>query len=177
MTTISMHGASAPVFLTQLNALLAWLDKAQAHAQARKFNPDNYLGCRLAPDMLPLVSQVRIASDAAKGCMARLAGQAAPLSSVDVEPQALQAALRAAIDDEVHAAFEAERAAMGGDTAAAVRDAVDAAFSKHDAQTSGVQLTANINSARVVGAGDARFARGTRICGWRRRPWIATCRC
>ena len=79
MTTISMHGASAPVLLTQLKALLAWLDKAQAHAQARKFNPDNYLACRLAPDMLPFVSQIRIASDAAKGCMARLSGQEPPV--------------------------------------------------------------------------------------------------
>lgn len=76
--TISMHSASAPVFLKQLGAMLNWLDKAEAHATARKFDANNYLGLRLAPDMLPLVSQVRIASDAAKGCMARLAGQELP---------------------------------------------------------------------------------------------------
>ena len=76
--TISMHSASVPVFQRQLGAVLNWLDKAEAHATARKFDSANYLALRLAPDMLPLVSQIRIASDAAKGCVARLAGQEPP---------------------------------------------------------------------------------------------------
>jgi hypothetical protein len=58
--------------------MLNWLDKAEAHAQARKFDTVNYLGLRLAPDMLPFASQIRIASDAAKGCVARLSGQEPP---------------------------------------------------------------------------------------------------
>jgi hypothetical protein len=65
--TISMYSASAPIFNRQLGAMLNWLDKAEAHATARKFDAAVYLTLRLAPDMLPLVSQVRIASDAAKG--------------------------------------------------------------------------------------------------------------
>ncbi len=76
--TISMHSASAPIFQRQLGAMLGWLDKAEAQAQARQFDADNYLQLRLAPDMLPFVSQIRIASDAAKGCIARLAGQELP---------------------------------------------------------------------------------------------------
>ena len=76
--TISMHSASVPVFQRQLGAVLAWLDKAEAHAAARKFDTANYLQLRLAPDMLPFVAQIRIASDAAKGCVARLAGQEPP---------------------------------------------------------------------------------------------------
>jgi hypothetical protein len=76
--TISMYSASVPVFQRQLTSLLACLDKAQAHAEARGFSPDNYVQLRLAPDMLPFVSQIRIASDAAKGAVARLAGQEAP---------------------------------------------------------------------------------------------------
>ncbi|WP_088282068.1 DUF1993 family protein [Ideonella sp. A 288] len=76
--TISMHSASAPILLQQLGAMLGWLDKAEAHAQARKFDTAVYLGQRLAPDMLPFASQIRIASDAAKGCVARLAGQEPP---------------------------------------------------------------------------------------------------
>ena len=76
--TISMHSACVPLFNRQLGALLNWLDKAEAHATARKFDPNNYLQLRLAPDMLPFVSQVRIASDAAKGCVARLAGVEIP---------------------------------------------------------------------------------------------------
>ena len=76
--TISMHQASVPLFKRQLGALLNWLDKAEAHATGRKFDPNNYLQLRLAPDMLPFVSQIRIASDAAKGCVARLAGVEPP---------------------------------------------------------------------------------------------------
>jgi len=76
--TISMHSASVPIFQKQLGAVLGWLDKAEAHAQARKFDTAVYLGQRLAPDMLPFASQIRIASDAAKGCVARLSGQEPP---------------------------------------------------------------------------------------------------
>lgn len=76
--SISMHSASAPIFIRQLNGMLVWLDKAQAHADARKFDAANYLGLRLAPDMLPFVRQIQIASDAAKGCMSRLAGSELP---------------------------------------------------------------------------------------------------
>lgn len=76
--TITMHSASVPLFNHQLGALLLWLDKAEAHAAARKFDANNYLQLRLAPDMLPFVSQIRIASDTAKGCVARLAGVEPP---------------------------------------------------------------------------------------------------
>ncbi len=73
-----MHSASVPIFVRQLGAMLGWLDKAERHAEARKFDPTNYLGLRLAPDMLPLTKQVQIATDGAKGCVARLAGQEVP---------------------------------------------------------------------------------------------------
>lgn len=76
--TISMHSASAPIFTRMLGNMLVWLDKAQAHAEARKFDSANFLGLRLAPDMLPLARQVQIASDGVKGCMARLAGVDVP---------------------------------------------------------------------------------------------------
>lgn len=76
--SISMYSASAPVFERLLTNALTWMDKARAHAKQRNFDENNYLGLRLAPDMLPLVRQVQIASDAAKGAMARLAGQELP---------------------------------------------------------------------------------------------------
>ncbi len=71
---ISMHSASVPVFVRVLSAMLRWLDKAEQHAQARGFDSANYLQLRLAPDMLPFVKQVQIATDTAKGCAARLGG-------------------------------------------------------------------------------------------------------
>lgn len=76
--SLTMHSASVPVFQRTLTAMLAWLDKAQAHAEARKFSPDNYLALRLAPDMLPFTKQIQIACDMVKGCVARLSGQDVP---------------------------------------------------------------------------------------------------
>jgi uncharacterized protein len=76
--SLSMHASSVPVFSRMFANALVWLDKAQAHAEARKFDPANYLGLRLAPDMLPLTRQVQIATDGAKGCVARLAGVDVP---------------------------------------------------------------------------------------------------
>ncbi|MDY0746293.1 DUF1993 family protein [Paucibacter sp. R3-3] len=76
--TITMHAASAPVFARMLGNMLNWMEAAKAHAEAKKFDTANYLGLRLAPDMLPFKNQIQICSDAAKGCIARLAGQAVP---------------------------------------------------------------------------------------------------
>jgi len=76
--TISMYTASAPVFTRMLGNVLNWLEAAKAHAEAKKFDTSVYLGLRLAPDMLPFKNQIQIASDAVKGCMARLAGQPVP---------------------------------------------------------------------------------------------------
>src|SRR5262245_10067990 len=76
--TISMYQASAPRFANTLNNLSAILDKAQAHAEAKKIDPAVLLESRLYPDMFPLVRQVQIASDNAKGAVARLAGVEVP---------------------------------------------------------------------------------------------------
>ena len=97
--SISMHAASTPVFVRTLTAMLAWLDKAQAHAEARKFDTANYLGLRLAPDMLPLVRQVQIATDGVKGCVARLAGLEVPKwDDTEATLDDLRARIRKAID-------------------------------------------------------------------------------
>ncbi len=72
--SISMYSASVPIFVRTLGNMPAWLDKAKAHAEARKFDPALLLATRLAPDMLPLTRQIQIATDSAKGCVARLAG-------------------------------------------------------------------------------------------------------
>lgn len=76
--SIDLHQASAPVFVHTLGALSKILDKAAAHAKAKNIDPAVLLQARLAPDMFPLVRQVQSASDAAKGCMARLAGVPVP---------------------------------------------------------------------------------------------------
>src|SRR5437763_5100007 len=76
--TISMHSASVPIFVRMLGNVGQWLDKAEAHAQAKKFDPAVYLTARLAPDMLPFTNQIQIACDAVKYGVARIAGVEAP---------------------------------------------------------------------------------------------------
>jgi hypothetical protein len=76
--SISMHSASVPVFVRMFGNLSLWLDKAEAHAAAKKFDAQVYLTTRLAPDMLPFPKQIQIACDAAKFGVARLAGVDAP---------------------------------------------------------------------------------------------------
>src|SRR6202040_2612301 len=57
--TISMYKASAPIFVQFLTSLSAVLDKAAAHAEAKKIDPAVLLDMRLSPDMYPLARQVR----------------------------------------------------------------------------------------------------------------------
>ena len=74
----SMSQASVSVCEIGLNALAGVLDKAAAHASARKIDPSVLLGWRLAPDMFALTRQVQIACDQAKNGLSRLAGVDAP---------------------------------------------------------------------------------------------------
>jgi uncharacterized protein len=76
--TISLHAMSVPIFTKTLGNLAAILDKANAHAQAKKIDPAVLLGARLFPDMFALTRQVQLACDFAKGAVARLAGQEPP---------------------------------------------------------------------------------------------------
>jgi hypothetical protein len=72
--TISMYQASVPIFVQFLTSLSAVLDKAAAHAEAKKIDPAVLLNTRLCPDMFPLVRQVRAATDHAASAGGRLAG-------------------------------------------------------------------------------------------------------
>ena len=76
--TISMYQASVPRLANTLKNLTAILDKAQAHAEAKKIDPLVLSNARLYPDMLPMKRQVYIACDSAKNVVARLAGVEPP---------------------------------------------------------------------------------------------------
>jgi len=82
--SLSMYQASVPVFIRLLGNLSAILDKAAAHAEAKKIDPSVFINARLAPDMFPLNRQVQIASDGVKSCAALLAGIEVP-SYADTE--------------------------------------------------------------------------------------------
>ncbi|HME38189.1 MAG TPA: DUF1993 domain-containing protein [Steroidobacteraceae bacterium] len=76
--SISMYDFSIPVLSRGLTNLSAILDKAAAHATAKKFDFGVLAQTRLFPDMHPLVRQVQIACDTAKGAAGRLAGVEVP---------------------------------------------------------------------------------------------------
>lgn len=76
--TISVYDISIPALRRGLTNLSTILDKAAAHAAARKYDSANLAQLRLFPDMHPLSRQVQIACDTAKGAAARLAGIETP---------------------------------------------------------------------------------------------------
>ena len=76
--TLSMYQASIPVFTQILGGLSAVLSKAQAHAEAKKIEPNALLQARLYPDMFALLRQVQVACDFAKSVSARIAGVEVP---------------------------------------------------------------------------------------------------
>ena len=61
-----------------LGQVPSWLDKATAHATAKKFDVNTLLQARLAPDQFPLVRQLQAACDQAKYAVARPTGKDVP---------------------------------------------------------------------------------------------------
>ncbi len=96
---MSLYEASVPAFLQILNSLSAILTKAEAHAEAKKIQPDVLLGARLFPDMLPLSRQIQMVCDFAMKTCARLTGNEVP-STPDTEKtfEELKQRLAKAID-------------------------------------------------------------------------------
>jgi len=76
--SFSIYDASIPTMIRSLTNLSKIMDKAVAQAKAGNMPLSALLEARLAPDMHPFPNQIQIASDAAKGCAARLAGVDAP---------------------------------------------------------------------------------------------------
>ncbi len=95
---LSMHQASVPVFTQGLTGLRIVLGKAAAHVEARGIDPTALLTARLYPDMFHFTRQVVAASEFARGCAARLAGQEpAPYDGDDTSFAGLTARLEAAL--------------------------------------------------------------------------------
>jgi uncharacterized protein len=69
---------SVTLMVKTLKNIEAWLDKAAAHATAKKFEVDVLAGSRLAPDAYDLVRQVQAACDQAKYTAAYLGGKPPP---------------------------------------------------------------------------------------------------
>jgi hypothetical protein len=71
---ISLYDVTIPMLSTALSNLDAILDKAIAHATAKKIDAKVLPDTRLIADMMPLSRQIQTACDSAKGAAARLAG-------------------------------------------------------------------------------------------------------
>jgi hypothetical protein len=95
---MNLYDYSVPQFVRALGQVKHWLDKAEAHAAAKKFDVAVLLDARLAPDQYPLVKQIQTVSDNAKAGAAHLAGIAPP-SFPDVEKTVAE--LRTRVDKTV----------------------------------------------------------------------------
>jgi len=72
--SLSLHSVLVAQHGRMLRNILTWLDKAQAHAQAKSSDSADYLALRLAPDMLAFDKQVLIVCEVAKLGASRLSG-------------------------------------------------------------------------------------------------------
>jgi hypothetical protein len=97
--TITLHQSSVGVFTQFLGSLSDLLDRAAAHAQARKIDPSIFLNARLYPNMYNLTRQVGEAIRHAVVACALLAGVNPPVYP-DTEPDIaeLRARIAAATD-------------------------------------------------------------------------------
>lgn len=75
---LSMYQTSVSVYTRSLTALDVILDKAVAHADAKKIAHDALLAARLFPDMFTFTKQVQLTTDFAKGSTSRITGVEIP---------------------------------------------------------------------------------------------------
>jgi len=105
--TFSIHAASAPVFVRALKNTAAIIDKALAAG----IDEQTILEARLTEDMLPFPRQIQMASDAAKGAIARLAGVEVPAMP---DTETTLAELKARIDKTVAFVESVDASALVG---------------------------------------------------------------
>ena len=75
---MSLYELTIPQFKTTLGQIEKWLDASVAYAATKKFEPDQLLTARLAPDQYPLMRQIQSVCDTAKFTPSRLTGKEAP---------------------------------------------------------------------------------------------------
>jgi uncharacterized protein len=100
-----LYEETVPTFTRMLDSAGRWIDRAEQFAEAKRFGPEVLLGCRLAPDMYPLVRQFQIMSDTPKFTVARLLGRTPP-SHPDTETTFDQLRQRLASIGEYLAGFQ-----------------------------------------------------------------------
>jgi len=77
--SLTLYRATVPVYQQMLEGLAHVLAKGAEFAKEREMKDEDFLGARIHPDMLPLISQIRIATDHAKGGPSRAIGIEQPV--------------------------------------------------------------------------------------------------
>jgi hypothetical protein len=96
---VTMHQISVPVFERLLKALSGCLDKAAAHAEANKIEPEALTTYRFYPDMFPFWRQVHQANLHARRASALPAGMDFPkIDAADTALPQLKAMTDATVD-------------------------------------------------------------------------------
>lgn len=75
---MSLYDSTIPLYTKMLKNLDRWIEKAQAYAAAKKFDPEVLFSARLAPDQFAFARQVQAACDTAKFAAAKLTGTEPP---------------------------------------------------------------------------------------------------
>ena len=75
---MTQYAANVQQFAKVLKNIDGWLDKAEAYAKAKGFDPQVLLAGRLAPDQFALLKQLQLVSDWAKNGPSRVAGKTPP---------------------------------------------------------------------------------------------------
>lgn len=77
--SLSIYAHSPAQFVRGLQNLSSLLQKGEQFLHEKQLAESTLLEARLAPDMFPLLRQVQITCDTAKGAAARLSGQEVPV--------------------------------------------------------------------------------------------------
>lgn len=93
-----MYYATFGQMKKMLGQLDKWLEAAEAFAKATSFDPNVFVGLRLAPDQFAFARQVQLTCDTAKLAASRLTGKDAPTQADDEQTlEALRARVRSVI--------------------------------------------------------------------------------
>jgi len=75
-----MYDIVVPEFAKLLEAMTGYFSKAAQHADQKKYDVNNLLTGRLAPDQYSLAKQIQVTCFLAEECVGRLSGKRAPES-------------------------------------------------------------------------------------------------
>ena len=114
-----------PSLVNQLAAVAGWLDKAEAFAAEQGTSPDDLLPLRLAPDMLPLATQLRFLAFQAQEPRYRLSAEPVSDSVLQVRHEGRDGSDHPGTWDQARSRIAEASAALAAVSPAAFDEAAD----------------------------------------------------